>query len=137
MQDWCNYVRKLRMELIAQDPDSAVSDKSLASKMLRGSGLTRKERAQVLFNCGGTLDSGRVETVLKVTYSDMQLAERKTGQVVSHKRYERREESRGRDTKPKHYSKCKPHRKPWTPNRVHEADIIEEEAAESQSDEQS
>ena len=97
MQDWCVYLRKLRMELQIQDPDSNISDRSLASKMLRGSGLVRVARAQVLWNCGGLYDSNRMETVLKVTYSDIQKTERRTGQVVPKRNELRRSEFRGRD----------------------------------------
>ena len=33
MQDWCTYLRKLRLELQAQDGDTMISDQALASKM--------------------------------------------------------------------------------------------------------
>eukprot|EP00959_Pyramimonas_sp_CCMP1952_P113392 2369752-Pyramimonas_sp.AAC.1 len=54
------------MELQLEDPTSAISDRALASKMLRGAGLSQKEREQVLFNCGGIYDSKRMEVALKV-----------------------------------------------------------------------
>ena len=65
MQDWCTYLRKQRMEVQIQDPNTVISDRSLASKMLRGSGLSQTQRAQVLWNSGGVYDSERMETVLK------------------------------------------------------------------------
>ena len=102
MQDWCVYLRKLRMELQVQDPDSTISDRSLASKMLRGSGLARSARAQVLWNCGGLCESSRVETVLKVTYSDIQISERRTGQVLPKKKELGREEHRRGDHRGEH-----------------------------------
>ena len=40
----------------AQDQEKVISNKELASKMLRGSGLTPKDKAQVILNCGGVLD---------------------------------------------------------------------------------
>ena len=82
MQDWCIYARKLCMEVQTQDPSTTISDRSLASKMLRGSGLPRQARAQVLLNCGGLYDSQRMETVLKVSHGKIQLSERRTGQVI-------------------------------------------------------
>ena len=81
------------------------------------------------------MESEKIETVLKITHGDIQIAERRSGQAV-HQKHDHRQE-RGRDPKPKYHNKFKPHRKPWTPNRVHEADVIEEEAAESQLDSQS
>eukprot|EP00973_Karenia_brevis_P000373 53631-Karenia_brevis.AAC.1 len=46
MQDWCIHLRKLRMEVQVQDTSTTISDRTLASKMLRGSGLPRQARAQ-------------------------------------------------------------------------------------------
>ena len=86
MHDWCIYLRKLRLEVEVQDTGTKVSDRTLASKMLRGSGLPRASRAQVLFNSGGLYDSDRLETVLKVTFGGIQHMERRTGQVVPMKR---------------------------------------------------
>ena len=94
----------------AQDPNSTISDEALAVKMLRGSGLVKKEKAQVLFNAGGLMESEKIETVLKITHGDIQIAERRSGQAV-HQKHDHRQE-RGRDQKPKYHNKFKPHRKP-------------------------
>ena len=88
MRDWCVYLRQLRLELQAQDPESTISDKALSSKMLRGSGLVKGSRSQVLWNCGGLYDSERIEIVLKITYSDIQITERRTGQAIPARRVE-------------------------------------------------
>ena len=82
MTDWITYVRKKRMELQLQDSASAISDTALASKMLRGAGLSHKERSQTMFNCGGLYDSKRMETVLKVAHSKLHEQEKK-GNVLS------------------------------------------------------
>ena len=59
MQDWCTYLRKLRMELHTQDGGTKVSDQALASKMLRSSRLTTTQRAQVLFKFRRDLQPGQ------------------------------------------------------------------------------
>merc|ERR1711965_746951 len=82
MTDWIIYLRKKRMELQLQDPASAISDTALASKMLRGAGLTQRESSQTMFNCGGIYDSKRMEMVLKVAHSKIHELERK-GNVLS------------------------------------------------------
>ena len=82
MTDWITYLRKKRMELQLQDPASAISDTALASKMLRGAGLSQRERNQTMFNCGGIYDSKRMETVLKVAHSKIHELEKK-GNVLS------------------------------------------------------
>jgi len=110
MQDWCNELRRLLFEMKAQDPGTTISDEALAVKMLRGSGLVKKEKAQVLFNAGGLMESDKIETVLKITHGDIQIAERRSGQAV-HQKHDHRQE-RGRDQKPKYHNKFKPHRKP-------------------------
>ena len=68
MNEWCTHLRKSLLELRTQDPETVISDKQLASKMLRGSGISQKEQAQVLFNCGGQRDADKTETVLNVTF---------------------------------------------------------------------
>ena len=55
MGEWIVYLQKCKLELEAQDPDIKVSKQQLASKMLRGAGLPQEKRAQVLFNCGGSM----------------------------------------------------------------------------------
>ena len=126
MQDWCIYLRKMRLEVQVQDGTTVISDRTLASKMLRGSGLPRQQRSQVLFNCGGLYESTRMETVLKATYGTIQHSERRTGQVLP-RRGEHRHQPQDRG-----YSSTRPPaaRAPWRPARsrhVHEADLVEEE----------
>eukprot|EP00959_Pyramimonas_sp_CCMP1952_P420428 8806467-Pyramimonas_sp.AAC.1 len=66
------------MELQLEDPASAISDRALASKTLRGAGPSQKERAQVLFNCGGIYDSKWMEVVLKAAYSKVHDTEKRS-----------------------------------------------------------
>ena len=137
MQDWCNYLRKARLDLQIQNTGSTISDKSLASKMLRDSGISTTAQSQVLFNCGAEMNSLRMENVLMTMHSDIQHHERRNGQVVPHKKrydkYERRDnKDRGRPPKTYTKSQWKPSN-PYKTNRVHEAEVHEDD--ESHADE--
>ena len=68
-----------------QDPGGTITDRGLASKMIRSSRLTSQQKSQILFNAGGLYDADRIETVLKVSYPRIQDFERKTGQVIPKK----------------------------------------------------
>jgi hypothetical protein len=56
MNTWINNLRKVKSELEAQDTQVVISRRYYASKLMRGSGLNSKERAQVLWNAGGVYD---------------------------------------------------------------------------------
>ena len=68
MQEWVMYARKLRMEFEEQDKSGKISDEAMCSKILRGSGLTQVQRAQVFFNCGGVYDLERLGNIPRVTW---------------------------------------------------------------------
>ena len=57
-----------------------ISLKQTASTVRRGTSLTPKIKAHVLFNCGGV---HRLESVLQVTFNKMHQVDRRTGQAVS------------------------------------------------------
>ena len=82
IDEWLTYLRKTKLEVEAQDSTLVISDKQLASKMLRGAGLPYDKRAQVLFNCGGVYEPQRMETVLRVSFPRIGESERKLGLVV-------------------------------------------------------
>jgi len=86
MDEWITYLKKVRLEVEAHDGAKVISLREMASKMLRGAGLSTEKRAQVLFNCGGRYDPERVETVLRVTYPKLHETERKQGVVVPRER---------------------------------------------------
>ena len=67
MEEWINYLLKVKLEVEAQDPAVVISKKQHASKMLRGARLALERRAQALFNCGGVYDPSRMETVPRAT----------------------------------------------------------------------
>ena len=80
-QQWMTYLKKTRVELLVVDPGKTISDQEMASKMLRGMGLSAKEKAQCLFNCGNIMDPTRMEHVLLVTYPRIGDLERRHGAV--------------------------------------------------------
>ncbi len=75
-------MRKVKLEVEVQYENLIISDKQLASKMLRGAGLPQEKRAQVLFNCGGVCDPLRMETILRVSFPPIGEFERRQGLVV-------------------------------------------------------
>ncbi len=74
IEEWLSYLCKTKL---VQDQTSVISDKQLASKMLRGAGLPREKKAQVLFNRGGVCDPFRTEAVLRVTFPKINYIERR------------------------------------------------------------
>ena len=82
MDEWMLYLHGVKLELGAKYRAVVISDRLMASMILRGSGLSAEKRAQVLFNCGGTLDPGRMETV---TFPHLHEADQRLCQVLPKK----------------------------------------------------
>ena len=82
MDMWLSRLLRVKTELETQDTQLTISDRQWASKMLRGTGLPRKDKAQVLFNAGGKLDPKRIEGVLRITYHGIAGQERTEGKVM-------------------------------------------------------
>ena len=82
MDMWLSRLLRIKTELETQDTQLKISDRQWASKMLRGTGLPRKGKAQVLFNAGGKLDPRRIEGVLRITYHGIAGQERSEGKVM-------------------------------------------------------
>ena len=78
MADWITTLRKLKLELREQDT-TTLSDEAVASKVLRGSGLSYKEQYQILPHAGGQHASEPIEAVLKSMYGKHHEGERKLG----------------------------------------------------------
>ena len=86
MEDYITRVRRVKLEMESMDSASKISDQALASKMLRGAGLSHEKRAQALINCGGVYDPTRLETVLRVTFPKIGDQERKQGHRLTSRR---------------------------------------------------
>ena len=71
MNTWINNLKKIKLELEAQDPEINISRRYYASKLMRGSGLNAKERATCLHFNGGVYDPIGLMNVLRTTYSSI------------------------------------------------------------------
>ena len=135
IEEWLTYLRKVKLELEAQDPALTISDKQYASKMLRGAVLPQDRKAQALFNCGGIYDPLRMETVLRVGFPRIADAERKQGLVVPRSRTNGRDDSsrtvfRKKDDKTRDYKHDKRSKK------VHVCEGMHDETDDEESDEE-
>jgi hypothetical protein len=72
MNTWILNLKKIRLELEAQDPEMVISKRMYASKLMRGSGLNHGVRAQSLNNAGCMYDPERLSQALRTTHKDMQ-----------------------------------------------------------------
>ena len=108
----------------------------MASKMLRGAGLSHKDKTQVLFNCGGIYDPARMETVLCTMHAHVADSEQRRGVVrTTHykKSYNDHKEDRGRPAVRDQRGKYQAQRPPYRPPRqVHEVHRDSEEEPEEE-----
>ncbi len=58
-------LKKLKAEYLKHDPDTTISDKSFAQRMLNTAGLNKHQRHTVFFNAGALYDSKSLEPVLR------------------------------------------------------------------------
>ena len=58
-------LKKLKAEYLKHDPDTKISDKSFAQRMLNTAGLSKHQRHTVFFNAGALYDSKSLEPVLR------------------------------------------------------------------------
>ena len=73
---YLSNLKRLRTEYLKEDPQSVISDKSFAQRMLSRAALTRKERYDVFFAAGGSYRSGPLEKVLRFRCANVHLDER-------------------------------------------------------------
>jgi hypothetical protein len=137
IEEWLTYLRNVKRELEAQDPNIVITDKQWASKMLQGAGLPYDKKAQILFNCGGAYDPLRMETVLRVSFPKIGDYERKQGIVVPRVRQGfSRGKGAGKSAFQKQYEKPRDRNLKET-HEMHEYEEAEDSAeAENEDDEQ-
>ena len=58
-------LKRLKFEYLRQDPESVISDKAFAQRMLNRAGLQRRDRHDVFYNAGGAYRSKAIEEVLR------------------------------------------------------------------------
>ena len=110
--------------MLNRDPRTAVSDKAFARKMLKGSGLGKKERAQIFINAGSVYSSVDIERVLRIMYPHVEKFEQQQGRVPQQPRprFQPRKDRAGRQA----YGRgAPPHRRP--PMAAHVADAGDDE----------
>jgi hypothetical protein len=81
MHQWINNLKKIKMELEAQDNEVVISKRMYASKLMRGSGLSSRERAQVIINAGGNYEYDKLTNVLLYMHADVHDTDHKKGRV--------------------------------------------------------
>ena len=69
MNTWIINLKKIKLELDAQDIERVISRRTYASKLMRGSGLPSDKRTQVLFHAGGVYDPEKLSAVLRLSHT--------------------------------------------------------------------
>ena len=77
MTDFIATLRKIKLGLVTQDQLSHISEEGFTSKLLRATGLPKKDQHQVVSHAGGVLKSEAVEAVLKTMYGRHHESERR------------------------------------------------------------
>ena len=83
MDMYVTTLKKLKIEYLKQDPESVISDKAYAQRMLNRSGLSKSQRHTVFFNAGGKYVSGALEKVLKHMHQKIHEDESSRGRVAT------------------------------------------------------
>ena len=73
MNTWITNLKKIKLEIEAQDKEMIISRRQYASKLMRGSGLSLEKRTQVLFNSGGLYEPDRLSAVLRTMHREIQI----------------------------------------------------------------
>ena len=129
-------LKRLRAELLKEDPGSTISDRAFAQKMLQKAGLTRKERYDVFFAAGGHYKSAEIERVLRFRCAHVHKEE----QVGRATRREEHRASASSGSKRPPPRKSFPYRRgdrrrPYKPTRyTHLADHEEEDEPDEEED---
>ena len=74
---YVSTLARLRTEYLKEDPDTTISDKSYAQRMLSRAALTRKERMDIFFAAGGRYDSKAIERVMRFRCQNIHTEEKK------------------------------------------------------------
>ena len=74
---YVSTLARLRTEYLKEDPDTTISDKAYAQRMLSRAALTRKERMDIFFAAGGRYDSKQIERVMRYRCHNIHTEEKK------------------------------------------------------------
>ena len=92
---YISTLKRLRQEYLKEDPDTVLSDKSFAQRLLTRAALTRKERYDIFFAAGGRYASGPIERVMRFRCQTIHLDEKKQSHETPRKKWDNRDH-RGR-----------------------------------------
>ena len=123
-------MRRLRAQYCRIDPDTKISDKAWAQKLLQKASLSRRERHDCFYAAGAKYDSLEIEKALRVRCGRIHEEERRS---TSYKSAKPSWESSGREEKthfkPRKFAKKKPH-------HTHVAEEAHGDEAEERGDEE-
>ena len=112
-------MRRLRAQYTRVDPDTKLSDRAWAQKLLHKASLSRKDRYDVYYSAGATYDPIAIEKALRVRCQKTHEDERRTPSRTPHR--ERGEREREDDGKVSVFKK----KKIFIKKRVHGAHVAE------------
>ena len=77
MAAYISTIKRLRSEYLKEDPDTKLSDKSFAQRLLSRAALTKRERMDIFYSAGGVYNSAEIEKVLRFRCQNIHLDEKK------------------------------------------------------------
>ena len=75
MSAYIAKLRRLKAEYLKEDPDTVISDRAYAQRLLTRAGLSKKERTEIFFAAGGKYRSEGIEKVLRFRCATMHTEE--------------------------------------------------------------
>ena len=111
-------MRRLRAQYSRVDPDTKLSDRAWAQKLLQKASLGRKDRYDVYYSAGATYDPVAIEKALRVRCQKTHEDERRTPSRTPHRERDRDRED---DPKPNYFKK----KKVFIKKRVHTTHVAE------------
>ena len=74
---YVSTLSRLRTEYLKEDPDTTISDKAYAQRLLSRASLTRRERMDIFFAAGGKYDSKSIERVMRFRCQNIHTEEKR------------------------------------------------------------
>ena len=111
-------MRRLRAQYSRVDPDTKLSDRAWAQKLLQKASLGRKDRYDVYYSAGATYDPVAIEKALRVRCQKTHEDEWRTPSRTPHRE---RDRDREEDPKPNYFKK----KKVFIKKRVHTTHVAE------------
>lgn len=74
---YVSTLSRMRTEYLKEDPDTTISDKAYAQRLLSRASLTRRERMDIFFAAGGKYDSKSIERVMRFRCQNIHTEEKR------------------------------------------------------------